>query len=395
MATARRAPNRQGMQFAIGMVALLGLLGLATMIVWFGELQGVFRFRRTYYVTFTHAMGAEAKAPVRRAGMRIGEIDRVDYDEKHSVVVTTIKLEGDNILRDGDEPRLKTGSLLTGDVYIDIETRPEMRGRPDRRPIAPGSVIEGRPPVDLGATAESAQTVIPNANRTLEDLSKASQQWTTVGERATRIMDMNEKELNVLLQQSRESVERLNTTLQAFNDTLDKKTQANIRLTMQNLADASNDLTPLVDSSRKTIDQISSTTRKLDDVANNLQTATKPLADRSESTTRNLDATSKNLAQATEDLAVMMRRFDTSEGTLKRLLNDPRLYQNLDEAALKLNRSLTELEFVLKDLSVFADKIARHPGELGVQGVLTKDKGTKHVPPSELKSAGERPKRLR
>ena len=71
MATARRAPNRQGMQFAIGMVALLGLLGLATMIVWFGELQGVFRFRRTYYVTFTHAMGAEAKAPVRRAGMRI------------------------------------------------------------------------------------------------------------------------------------------------------------------------------------------------------------------------------------------------------------------------------------------------------------------------------------
>ena len=85
-----------------------------------------------------------------------------------------------------------------------------MRGRPDRRPIAPGSVIEGRPPVDLGATAESAQTVIPNANRTLEDLSKASQQWTTVGERATRIMDMNEKELNVILQQSRESVERLN-----------------------------------------------------------------------------------------------------------------------------------------------------------------------------------------
>lgn len=394
MATARRPMNRQGMQFAIGMVALLGLLGLATMVVWFGELQGVFRVRRTYYVTFTHAMGAEAKAPVRRAGMRIGEIERVDYDEKHSVVVATVKLEGDNILRDGDEPRLKSGSLLTGDVYIDVETRPDMRGRPDRRPIPPGSVVEGRPPIDIGATAESAQTIVPNANKTLEDLSKASQQWTTVGERATKIMDMNEKELNVLLQQSRESVERLNTTLQAFNDTLDKKTQSNIRLTMQNLADASNDLSPLVDSSRKTIDQISSTTKKLDEVANNLQTATKPLAERSDSTSKNLELTSRNMAQASEDMASMLRRFDASEGTLKRLLNDPRLYQNLDESALKLNRSLTELEFVLKDLSVFADKIARHPGELGVQGVLTKDKGTKQIPPSEIKAAGDKPNRF-
>jgi phospholipid/cholesterol/gamma-HCH transport system substrate-binding protein len=395
MATARRTTNRQGMQFAIGMVALLGLLGLATLIVWFGELQSVFRVHRTYYVTFTHAMGAEARAPVRRAGMRIGEIDRVDYDEKHSVVVTTIKLEGDNVLREGDEPRLKTGSLLTGDVYIDIETRADMRGRPDRRPIAPGSVIEGRPPLDLGATAESAQTVIPNANQTLDDLSLASKQWTVVGERTQRILEQNEKELNVLLQQSRESIERLNTTLQSFNDTLDKRTQANIRLTMQNLADSSNELQPLVESSRRTVSQIETTTKKLDEVAGNLQTATKPLADRSESTTRNLDVTTRNLASASEDLAVMLRRFDRSDGTLKRLLEDPKLYQNLDDAAVKLNKSLGELEFVLKDLSVFADKIARHPGELGVQGALTKDKGAKHVPPSELKQAGERPRKFR
>jgi phospholipid/cholesterol/gamma-HCH transport system substrate-binding protein len=395
MATARRATNRQGMQFAIGMVALMGLLALATMVVWFGELQSVFRIRRTYYITFTHAMGAEAKAPVRRAGMRIGEIDRVDYDEKHSVVVATVKLEGDNVLRDGDEPRLKTGSLLTGDVYIDIETRPDMRGRPDRRPIPPGSVVEGRPPLDLGATAESAQTIIPNANQTMDELTKTSRQWTIVGERAQRIMDQNERELNILLQQSRESVERLNTTLQAFNDTLDKPTQANIRRTMQNLADSSNDLQPLIESSRRTVDQITGTTKKLDDVANNLQTATKPLAERSESTTKNLDITTRNLSQASEDLAVILRRFDQSEGTLKRLMNDPQLYQNLDEASVKLNRALTELEPVLKDLSVFTDKIARHPDELGIQGVLTRDKGTKNVPPSELKAHGERVRGLR
>src|SRR5687767_251172 len=100
MATQRRTMNRQGMQFASGMVALLGLLALATMVILFGELQSVFRTHRTYYIAFTHAMGAEPKAPVRRAGMRIGEVERVDYDEKHSVVVATVRLEGDNLLRD-------------------------------------------------------------------------------------------------------------------------------------------------------------------------------------------------------------------------------------------------------------------------------------------------------
>lgn len=395
MASPRRTTNRQGMQFAIGMVALLGLLGLATMIIWFGELQSAFRTRRVYYVTFTHAMGAEARAPVRRAGMRVGEIDRVIYDEKHSVVVATIMLDDDNVLRDGDEPRLKSGSLLTGDVYIDIETRPDMRGRPDRRPIPPGSTIEGRPPIDLGSTAESAQTLVPSANRTLDELSLASKQWAGVGERAARIMDANEREFNVLIQQSRESIERLNTTLQSFNDTLDKKTQANIRTTMQNLADSSNDLRPLVESSRSTIEQIGSTTRRLDEVAANLQVATKPFADRAESTTRNLDDTTRNLAGITGDLNVMLKRFETQDGTLKRILEDPKLYQNLDDSAVRLNRSLYELELILKDLSVFADKIARHPGELGVQGALTKDKGTKHVPPSELKEAGERKGKFR
>jgi phospholipid/cholesterol/gamma-HCH transport system substrate-binding protein len=389
MATQRRTMNRQGMQFAIGMVALLGLLALATMVIWFGELQSVFRMHRTYYIAFSHAMGAEPKAPVRRAGMRIGEVERVDYDEKHSVVVATIRLEGDNLLRDGDEPRIKTGSLLTGDVYIDIETRPDMRGRPDRRPIPPGSTVEGRPPMDMGTTMESATNLVPSANRTLDELTLASRQWAGVGERAARIMDANEREFNALIQQSRESVERLNTTLQAFNDTLDKKTQENVRVTMQNLRETSQDLRPLVESSRQTIDQIGRTTQRLDEVAVNLQTATKPLAERADSTTRNLDVTTRNLAQFTDDLNVMIKRYESSGGTLKRLMEDPKLYQNLDDSAVRLNRSLYEFELILKDLAVFADKIARHPGELGVQGALTRDKGTKSVPPSELHQAGE------
>ena len=79
--------NRQWMQFAIGIVAVVAFFALAAMIIWFGELQSVFKERRLYYVYFKSAPGVEAKAPVRRAGIRIGEISRVEFSETDALVM--------------------------------------------------------------------------------------------------------------------------------------------------------------------------------------------------------------------------------------------------------------------------------------------------------------------
>ena len=124
--------KRQWMAFSIGLVALAAFVLLGALILWFGDVRNSFRPRREYYVTFTNALGAEVKAPVRRAGIRIGEISKVVYDAQSGLVVLTIVLEGDNQLFDGDEPRLRATSLLAGDTYVDIETRPDKRGRPDQ-----------------------------------------------------------------------------------------------------------------------------------------------------------------------------------------------------------------------------------------------------------------------
>lgn len=381
--------NRPWMQFAIGIVTLIALFALGTLIIWFGEFQNVLQSKRVYYVTFTNALGAEPKVPVRRAGMRIGDIAKVEYSEADSLVVVTIQLEGDNALRVGDEPRMNR-NIIGGDVYLDIDTRADLRGKPDRPIIPAKSVIEGRPPQDFSATAEQAATLAPNANRTMDELQRTSKEWTDVGIRANRLLAQNERDINQILQQTRESMEKLNTTLESINNTLDKKTQDNLRLTMDNLAKASTDLNPLIESANKSIKQITDTTQKLDEVAINLQKTTKPLAERSESTAKNLDEATRNLNLLAQDMGAIARRFQTNDGTLQRLMDDPKLYQNLDQAAYTLARTLTELDVVMKDLKVFADKIARHPGELGVQGVLTRDQGVKHVPPSELnmKSGG-------
>lgn len=372
--------NEQRMRFAIGVVTLVSLIALASIVLWFGDFQNAFRSKRTYYVLLENALGAEPGIPVRRAGIRIGEVQNVEYDDEYSMVALTLVLEGENLLREGDEPSLKTQGFL-GDTYLDISTRMDMRGKPDRKPIPSGSTLEGRPLTDLSQAAIEASDLAPNANEALKQLQNASGQWAGVGERANRIIDVNERRINIIVQDTADAIDRLNKTLESINNVLDPKTQENLRVTLENIRTASEDLQPLIQSSNKAIEQITGTTSKLDEVATNLQQVTKPLAERSESTMKNLDESAASLNALLADMSVIVRQFRQSDGTIQRLLTNPAVYQNVEDATTMLVDALAELQPILQDLSVFSDKIARHPGELGVQGVLTRDGGLKEVPP--------------
>lgn len=371
--------NEQRMQFAIGIVTLIAGFALAAIIVWFGEFQFVLEPRKTYYVAFKNAPGIEVKVPVRRAGIRIGEVRDVEYDDERSLVIATIVLDPKFEIRQGDEPTLERG--LLGDTYLDIETRFDMQGRPDRPVIPPGTALEGRSPIDPERMFEQATTLIPNSNEALLEVQKTSKAWTDVGERANKILAENEKKINIILEETRDSTERLANTLEAINNVLDPEGQENLKATISNVRKASDDLKPILESSRKTIEQINGTTEQLNDVAKNLKAATKPLAERSESVTKNLDESVRSLNFVLADMKDILHQFRSQDGTLQRLVRDPAIYQNLDDASVLLVNSLAEFDKVLKDLRVFADKIARHPGELGVQGVLTKDSGLKTVDP--------------
>ena len=68
------------------------------------------------------------------------------------------------------------------------------------------------------------------------------------------------------------------------------------------------------------------------------------------------------------------------DGTLKKLINDPSLYNHLNEAACQVTKLLPKLEPILRDVNVFTDKIARHPESLGVRGAISPSSGLKESP---------------
>jgi phospholipid/cholesterol/gamma-HCH transport system substrate-binding protein len=80
----------------------------------------------------------------------------------------------------------------------------------------------------------------------------------------------------------------------------------------------------------------------------------------------------------------LLRGMQGSDGTLRRLASDPALYNNLNDAAVMMARLMPRLmprlDRALRDLEVFADKLARHPELIGISGSVNPSGGLKESP---------------
>ena len=66
--------NERVMQFRIGMFVIVAGLVLTMMIVWFGESPSLFRDHVFVKVHYPDAPGVSEGIPVRKSGIRIGEV---------------------------------------------------------------------------------------------------------------------------------------------------------------------------------------------------------------------------------------------------------------------------------------------------------------------------------
>ena len=72
-----------------------------------------------------------------------------------------------------------------------------------------------------------------------------------------------------------------------------------------------------------------------------------------------------------EGVTTLLRNLQSSEGTVGKLLNDPALYNSALETVDNVRVLSTRLEPLVNDLRMFADSIARDPGQLGVRGAIS------------------------
>jgi phospholipid/cholesterol/gamma-HCH transport system substrate-binding protein len=415
--------NEQAMRFRLGVFVLVSLILLAVLVTLFGGFPAFFTRHHTYTVTFDDAAGVGPGTPVRRSGVRIGDVRRVELDPETGKVKVTVRVLARYPLRRNDRAVLSRG-LFGGDTAIDFVPQPPAPGAKaaDRTPVEPGSSFEGVTQVDVNAVLRQTSELMPPAQDTLKDIRNSlarldkmapameqtlrefqalaksaneampglqktneavqgtAKNWGKAGEGLDKLLRGNEEKLA-------RALDSLNETLKRVNKTFSDENQRSLTETLKNLQKGSERLDSitrvtddLLKEVGKTVGQLNGTIGKADAVMANLQQATRPLAQRSDSITRNLDETTAKLNQTLNEVSELLRLVGRGDGTVQRLLADPSLYNNLNQAACMVTRILPRVDRALQDLEIFADKLARHPEALGLGGLVNPGSGLTQAP---------------
>jgi phospholipid/cholesterol/gamma-HCH transport system substrate-binding protein len=426
--------NEQRLRIYIGLFVLVALVLLGVLITLFGSFPALFQDYNHFTVRFTDAPGVTPGTPVRRSGVRIGEVRSIELDDVTGAVRVRIAVAKRHTLRRSDRAVL-VRSLLGGDASIDIvPVRPDGLP-PDRTPIEPEAELEGLAPVDvralLGQTADlvpeskemlnairkslqrleqlaplaedtvreyrdlarAARQEIPNLRRTNDEVQVTVRNWGRLGERLNLLVQTNQDRVERLLERLGDTVTRVGNL---FNDENLRNVAAilkNVRSGSDKLDSLTQNTEELLKDSRQAVRRINDTVTQAAPVIDNLNRATRPFAERSGSVLKNLDEGTAQANKLLADLREVFRAVTQGDGTLKHLVADPSLYNNLNDSATMLTRILPRVDRVLRDVEVFADKIARHPEALGLGGAVRPSSGLKEAPtsPSPWRPPGRGP----
>jgi phospholipid/cholesterol/gamma-HCH transport system substrate-binding protein len=452
--------NEQVLRFRIGVFVLASLLLLAVLITLFGSFPRLFVRSHEYTVVFSDAPGVEQGTPVRRSGVRVGEVKNYSLDDETGKVRVLIVIDHQYSIRRNEQPTLVHG-LLGSDTAIDFIAARGNDEKADRSVVPPGSELAGvreatvntllaeardvlpttqealndirkvisdvvpelkktneevremakatrdaapeikRAATNLGTLAQSANDSIPelqktnvefrqlakDARETIPDLKKSNDQaqaalitWQKTGERAKLILDRNEDRINEAMDTLNDDLKRVGNVLSDENQRNLTAAIKNLRAGTDNLPSISKNTDDLLKESRNTMRRVNDSLANADEVMGYLKQASKPLAERGPAIAKNLDESTARVNAVLADVQELLKAIDRGDGTLKRLITDPSLYNHLDEAASLIAKLLPKLEPILRDVNVFTDKIARHPESLGVRGAISPGSGLKESP---------------
>ncbi len=370
--------NERVMQFRIGMFVIVAGLVLTMLIVWFGESPTLFRDNAYLTVYFVEAPGIDVGIPVRKSGIRIGEVAQLKFDDRQPQaqgVLVTLALEKRYSVATGTEPRLSRA--LIGDVSIDMipggDRAPIVLSATPNESLASERIINGSITPDPANALAAATKAFERAGATLDAIEKAATgvaklsdsagslqeflaTWDATGKKIGELSD----NVTVLLGENRDQIEptivNLRQATEKVNAMLDDQTRENVRVAATKLASGS---------------------ARLDEIMAQIQPVAADLgAPYGVTATTTLGQTLIRVNRIAYEVGLLTgaltdstgKRLNTN-GTLQKLILQAELYDNLTRVSLQVREVIEGARPLLRNLTTFSEKIARDPSALG-RGVL-------------------------
>lgn len=270
-----------------------------------GELS-MFKKGYTIYATYTFANGLDSNAPVRLGGISIGTVKKIEMKEDETgrtYILVTMWIEQNIRLREGSRFYINTMGLL-GEKYIEIS-----QGEPTNPHIQPLTIVKGINPM-------STEELFAKGNEIASDLKEIMGQLRM-------IMDKNS------LEDFRRIVKNMGDVLYQTKGILSDNRE-NIKISTSNLTASSQDLLKITDDVRKITRELS-----------------KGVDGRGEKIGQTLDdigKMSRQLGELSDTLNAINKDIKAGKGNIGKLMNDEKVYANVEEATRELNEMIKDMK---------------------------------------------------
>ena len=365
------------LQLRVGIVVILAAVIAGTLIFLFGD-----GWTPTYALRLRPRMapGVTRNTPVHKNGILIGRVHRVETTDRGVDLVLRInrgeKIYADEIAQIGMSSFLGDAvieilpgtSEARGPLLVDGSEITQIRVKPN--PIEVVDVV-----IDL---KERVAEAVDSVRRAGDTVDRAGQGIAKITDELQGAMDDEASDLKQIMRNMRTLSENANEAVVSFNRVLgrfdevfaDEEWTAQLKESLKGLPSFFDEAKQTLASTRDAIDQFKSVGQRADVNLANIEEFTKSLGADGPAIIEKLRGGLDGLDTLVENVEALSATLRNGEGTIGRLIQDPSLYENLNATVANAREISVKLKPLVNDLRVFADRIARDPGQLGVRGAL-------------------------
>ena len=325
--------------FLIGLTSLIALAGLVLLLFWFGELDAFVRPRYLLTIHTENAMGLRPGSVVELNGVPIGVVHFISIESNvPNPVRIELLIDQQMVIPDTAVPYVET-SLLGASATLIL----------DAPPVAPDTPVEFLPTdglasitglLEIRTVAEIRRELDQRMAPLLEALGSfkaLAETYTALGANLNELVTPPgettpgiERPANL-----RDTVTRVNTVLKQVEDTV---VLAQDWLGDQELHDeAKNTLTDARDLFDRADQTLTRYTQLADEIKADADTMTGRLTELSD-----------EVALVMEEVNRLARQAREGDGTVGQLLNNPDLYNSLDDASRQLGEAARRLQLLIE-----------------------------------------------
>ena len=371
------------LQFRIGAVVICAGAITIILVLVFGDASP---FRQLYEVQFDTdtAPGVSEGTPVRKNGILIGRVDKVDQLDNGKVRLGLSIYDGQKIF-DGEVFQIGTASLL-GDAVVDVVPGEGPRGQPieDGAFIPNEYVVVKVDPLkameqflDLAKPAEGAIEAVTNAGNSIDETSKEIRNVVTTLKEA---MGDETSDLKQFLRDTRAMAAKADKALDNFNNLMgnvnevlgDEQVKADIKESIRNIPAITEEAKLTVQQAREALKRFDDLGIRIDKNVENIEGLTEALGTDGPEIIRGLRNSMAGVDELVEQITLFSQALNESDGTLHRLMTDPEMYQNLNQTLRNARDISAKLKPIVNDMRIVSETISRDPFRLGLKGALQK-----------------------